>query len=58
MSKKIYVGLQDPRKLATVARETGISPDLLKKAAAGQVELSPSDLKKVSAALARPRTDR
>ena len=60
MSKRIYVGLQDPRKLAAVARKTGISQDLLKKAAAGQIELSPSDLKKVSEALratARPRPD-
>ncbi len=56
MSKRIYLELQDSRKLASVASKTGISADLLKKAAAGKAELSPSDLEKVSAALGiRPR---
>ncbi len=51
MSKRIYQELQDARKLAVVARKTGISADLLKKAAKGQVELSAADQAKVSKAL-------
>ncbi len=60
MSKRIYLELKDSRKLALVARKTGISADLLKKAAEGRAELSASDLEKVSSALnvseARPRS--
>ena len=51
MSKRIYLELQDARKLATVAAKTGISRDLLKKAAEGRIELSSSDQEKVVAAL-------
>lgn len=51
MSKKIYVGLQDPRKRSLVARKTGISADTLKKAAEGRLKLSSSDLEKVAKAL-------
>ncbi len=51
MSKRIYVGLQDPRKLAAVARKTGISTELLKQAAQGRAKLSDADQKKVAEAL-------
>lgn len=57
MSKRIYVGLQDPRKAADVSRKTGISLSRLQQAAAGKSELTRSELAKVERALARPRTE-
>ena len=57
MSKRIYVGLQDPRRAADVSRKTGISLSRLQQAAAGKAELTRSELEKVERALGRPRTE-
>ena len=57
MSKRIYVGLEDPRRAADVSRKTGISLSRLQQAAAGKTELTRSELEKVERALARPRTE-
>ena len=58
MSKRIYVGLADPRKAADVARKTGIDASRLRQAAAGKVELSKEELAKVSRVLESPREGR
>ena len=53
MSKRIYVGLEDPRKAAEVAKKTGIALSRLQQAAAGKLELSPAELDKVNRVLGR-----
>jgi len=51
MAKRIYVGLQDPRKAADVAKKTGIALSRLQQAAAGKLELSASELDKIGRVL-------
>lgn len=53
MSKRIYVGLEDPRKAAEVARKTGISLSRLQQAAAGKLELNSAELEKLTRALGK-----
>ena len=57
MSKRIYVGLKDPRRATDVSGKTGIPLSRLQQAAAGKAELTRSELEKVERALARPRTE-
>jgi len=51
MSKRIYVGLEDPRKVAEVAKKAGIDLSRLQQAAAGKLELSAAEHDKVTQAL-------
>ena len=51
MSKRIYVGLKDPRRAAEVAKKTGISLSRLQQAVAGKLELSAAEHDKVKQVL-------
>lgn len=53
MSKRIYFGIEDPRKAAEVARKTGISLSRLQQAAAGKLELSSAELDKLKRVLGK-----
>lgn len=52
MAKRIYVG--DPRKLASLARRTGISQTKLQQASEGKIALSTDEIRKVERALKSP----
>ena len=51
MAKRIYIGLEDRKKAAEVARQTEIGLDRLLQAAAGKLKLSAAEHEKVNRAL-------
>ena len=55
MSKRIYVGLKDPRVASDIAGKTGIELSRLQQAAEGKLELGKAELELVEKALVQRR---